>query len=292
MIFLLKFKAEARSGSWWWIRSRWRRIDQPRSCSRNWLNNCCIPSIASDYRHTSQWEVTSNCAVIRSIWGAVTTAPPKPSVQTQLILGRIADREEKEDERWGQVMEHLDLLFAKVAEIDTNQHKMDARVDMSTKVMEQLLKDQQLLAKQMEATGQAVARLTLDSMGKANKEPLSPTSSDISMEQGFHNPFAKDGQGTRSGFTQNRREFGGRLNLNNLVPKMAFPRFEGDNPCIWKDKCLNYFQLFELPPTLWATMASPGMDGKAAKWLQVHKQKHGLGSWETFIKVVEAKFWG
>lgn len=59
--------------------------------------------------------------------------------------------------------------------------------------------------------------------------------------------------------------------LKNLVPKMSFPRFEGDNPRIWKDKCLDYFHLFELPSSLWATMASLSMDGKASKWLQVYK---------------------
>lgn len=37
-------------------------------------------------------------------------------------------------------------------------------------------------------------------------------------------------------------------------------------------------------------MASLGMDGKAAKWLQLYKQKHGVGDRETFIKAVETKF--
>lgn len=147
-------------------------------------------------------------------------------------------------------MENLDLLFAKVGEIDTNQQKMDARVDMFTKVMEQLLKDQQLLAKQMEATSQAVAKLTLAQMERTQKEPVSPTSSDTSIEPGFQHYSGKGLHSHRSGLRHQRKELGERLNLKNLVPKMSFPKFEGDNSCIWKDKCLDYFNLFELPSSL------------------------------------------
>ena len=46
--------------------------------------------------------------------------------------------------------------------IDANQHRLEAQMNLGNKVMEQILKDQQLLAKQIEITGQAVARLTLD----------------------------------------------------------------------------------------------------------------------------------
>lgn len=48
---------------------------------------------------------------------------------------------------------------------------------MSTKVLEQLLKDQQLLAQQMENIGKVVAQLTIAQM-EARRDPPSPTSSD------------------------------------------------------------------------------------------------------------------
>lgn len=63
------------------------------------------------------------------------------------------ETEKKDEERWDHVMESLDLLFAKVAEMDVHQQKVEAKVDMSTQVMEQILKDQPLLAKQIEVTG-------------------------------------------------------------------------------------------------------------------------------------------
>jgi len=39
---------------------------------------------------------------------------------------------------------------------------MATQVDLSTQLMDQILKDQQTLAKQMEITGQAVAQLSLN----------------------------------------------------------------------------------------------------------------------------------
>lgn len=73
-----------------------------------------------DYGRTSG-EVASNRFVDRSIWGAVTTAPPKPSAQTQFVLSRMDNLEKRMDERWDQVMANLDLLFTKVEEVEVNQ---------------------------------------------------------------------------------------------------------------------------------------------------------------------------
>ena len=68
----------------------------------------------------------------------------------------------REDRRWDRVFENFDLLFSRVEVIGANQHRLEAQMNLGNKVMEQILKDQQLLAKQKEVTGQAVARLTLD----------------------------------------------------------------------------------------------------------------------------------
>lgn len=200
------------------------------------------------------------------------------------------DRAKKEDERWGEVMENFDLLFSKVAEIEKNQQKSDTRFDMSTQVLEQLLKDQKIMNRQLEATTQAVNKLTDNQKGHNQKRPQSPTYSEESDDHRFQQGQNRGDQGRRAGFNHNRRDNGERFSLKSWVPKMPFPKFEGDNPGIWKSKCLDYFQLFELPPSLWATMASLNMDGKAAKWLLVYKQTHGVDSWDTFIHAVEAKF--
>ncbi|GJN34657.1 hypothetical protein PR202_gb23339 [Eleusine coracana subsp. coracana] len=76
----------------------------------------------------------------------------------------------------------------------------------------------------------------------------------------------------------------------HAIPKLSFPKFEGTNPRIWIDKCINYFKIFKVPSCMWATAASLHMEGNAAKWLQVYKQQHGLGKWKVFVAAVERKF--
>jgi hypothetical protein len=67
-------------------------------------------------------------------------------------------------DRWDSITENFDLLFAKVEEIDRMQHKLEAKEDISATVLDQMIKDQQTLAKQLESTGQVVAQLTLRQM--------------------------------------------------------------------------------------------------------------------------------
>lgn len=75
-----------------------------------------------------------------------------------------------------------------------------------------------------------------------------------------------------------------------MLPKLSFPRFSGEDPTIWLDKCLDYFQFYKVKECLWVTAASMHMDGNAAKWLQMYKLKEGLDSWPRFSQAVKAKF--
>ena len=86
-----------------------------------------------------------------------------------------------------------------------------------------------------------------------------------------------------------RRSYDGEGPIRAVLPKLSFPRFDGSNPTIWKDKCVDYFTLCNIPETFWTT-AALHMDDNAAKWVQVYKQEHGLDSWSVFIEAVEQKF--
>jgi flagellar biosynthesis/type III secretory pathway chaperone len=92
-----------------------------------------------------------------------------------------------DEEQWNHINESLDMLFNKVGVIETNQQKLDTRFDMTTKVFEQILKDQQSLAKQLEVTGNAVATLTINQMRPQHETPPNPTSLEESLENIFHN---------------------------------------------------------------------------------------------------------
>ena len=76
----------------------------------------------------------------------------------------MEERAQAEDAHWDSVMESLDLLFTKVATMENRQQRVETQLEVSARVMEQVLLDQQTLAKQMESTGNAVAQLTINQM--------------------------------------------------------------------------------------------------------------------------------
>jgi len=204
------------------------------------------------------------------------------------------DQATLDKERWESIHENFDLLFAKVEDVDRMQHKLEAKVDISASVLDQMIKDQQTLAKQIETTGQAVAQLTIRQMRTEEEIQGSTASSETSTIP----PFRLRRQGTsRGGGQQGRNPFAhsrdhqpDRSLPKGFAPKMNFPRFNGKNPRIWKDKCQDYFQLMNIPESMWATAASLHMDDNTKKWLQVYKLKHGLGTWTELMTAVEQKF--
>ena len=191
---------------------------------------------------------------------------------------------QREDSHWDQMTESIDLLFSRVGNIERVQSQMSAQIDLSAQIMDQVLRDQITLAKQLETTGQTVSRLaqrfpTTDS--SPTRPPFQPSmNASGSGEPPFpHSSPGYHGSGRDSSALP-----------RHSVPKMAFPRFTGENPRIWKDKCLDYFHIFNIPESMWVTSASMNMDDNAAKWLQVYKLKHGLGTWSEFMAAVEDQF--
>jgi hypothetical protein len=183
-----------------------------------------------------------------------------------------------DEDRWNLVTDTLDLLSAKVEEIERNQHKEDTKTDVTSKIIDQLLKDQQLMAKQIENTGKTVAQLRLDFMNQTDHQPPSPTDSDTTQDNPFYTHVGNSSQyNTKSAYTP--KSAGDRGHLRNFMPKMNFPKFSGKNPNIWKNKCEDYFKLLDIPESMWTTPASLHMEGNAETWTQVYKLKEGLGSW-------------
>jgi hypothetical protein len=74
------------------------------------------------------------------------------------------------------------------------------------------------------------------------------------------------------------------------MPKVFCPKFNGENPVIWKDKCVDYFLLVDLAPQHWVRMAAVHFEGAASQWLQVYRKKVRNPSWVQFVQAVEEKF--
>lgn len=151
----------------------------------------------------------------------------------------MEEKANRDEERWDSIVESVDLLFSKFEDLDRNQQKMEAQFGVSSQVISQMLKDQQLLAKQLEATGQAVAQLTLR---QKQVEPEPPPAS----EKGETSGRQRMNQASGSAQQQNPFPFGRggdefRQHHRSFVPKLSCPRFNGANPGIWKAKCEDYF---------------------------------------------------
>ena len=53
----------------------------------------------------------------------------------------MASSTQREDERWDQMTESIDLLFARMGGVERVQSQMAAQLDLSTQIMDQLLRD-------------------------------------------------------------------------------------------------------------------------------------------------------
>nr|XP_040245087.1 uncharacterized protein LOC120964447 [Aegilops tauschii subsp. strangulata] len=73
-------------------------------------------------------------------------------------------------------------------------------------------------------------------------------------------------------------------------PKHDFPRFDGNAPRIWLDRCTTYFELYRVPQHSWVTTAALYMDGLAAMWLQAYRQTHPGVNWQAFRAAVQEEF--
>ncbi|KAK1652704.1 hypothetical protein QYE76_070509 [Lolium multiflorum] len=76
----------------------------------------------------------------------------------------------------------------------------------------------------------------------------------------------------------------------NRPPKTEFPRFDGENPKLWKTVCEKYFALYAVDHETWATFAGMHFVGNAALWLQSYEAEHDVDNWEELCVAVHLKF--
>jgi hypothetical protein len=112
--------------------------------------------------------------------------PPKPSAQTNIILEAMSSKTDEEKGRWDQVMEGFDLLFARVNDIGLIQQEMK-------KDFQDQREAQRVMSQQVQASGQAVATLTLRTMeAEAQYDNLEEEYILSEEEHSFTNVFGKE----------------------------------------------------------------------------------------------------
>ena len=160
-----------------------------------------------------------------------------------------------EDTHWDQVMESLDLLFARVTDIGRDQQQIRAQLGHHMEVLEGYGQTQEVLTHKVDVTSQVVAKLTSDFMGSGTtRPPPSPQ----------HGPSGENDH-PRTQF-QSGRTHHDHSSGRNYIPKLSFPRFDGHHPKIWRDKCMDYFHICNVPEYMWVTTASLHLDDNVAQW--------------------------
>lgn len=97
----------------------------------------------------------------------------------------MSQKTDDENGRWNQVKDNFDLLFAQLNDFGIIQQELKKDISATQE-------EQQLISKQVQANGQAMASLTLRQMESEAKLDHSDTASHISLEDiTFENVFAE-----------------------------------------------------------------------------------------------------
>lgn len=83
---------------------------------------------------------------------------------------------------------------------------------------------------------------------------------------------------------------GFQLPRSSPVPKIEFPKFDGDSPRLWRDHCEMYFEVYAVIPTLKTRFAALNFQGVAKTWLQMVQRRGRINNWEQFCTLVFDRF--
>lgn len=67
----------------------------------------------------------------------------------------------KVDAKLDKLMKSIDLLFSKIENLNITQQQMQVKLDINSKVVDLSMREQQVMAQQLDATGKVVAKLTM-----------------------------------------------------------------------------------------------------------------------------------
>jgi hypothetical protein len=74
------------------------------------------------------------------------------------------------------------------------------------------------------------------------------------------------------------------------LPKINFPRFEGDNPKLWQSHCESYFDMYGVDSGVWVQAVTMHFDGPAARWLQSVNHWIKSASWSDVCGWIHDRF--
>ncbi|XP_071685404.1 uncharacterized protein [Lolium perenne] len=81
-----------------------------------------------------------------------------------------------------------------------------------------------------------------------------------------------------------------RVPLGNPPPHSDFPKFDGDNPRLWKKACEKYFRVYSVSTEFWVEHATMHFTGNAALWFQSAEDKIGEVTWSELCEIIYTRF--
>jgi hypothetical protein len=71
---------------------------------------------------------------------------------------------------------------------------------------------------------------------------------------------------------------------------MEFPKFDGDNPRLWRDRCVLYFKVYGTHPSMRTRFAALNFQGSAATWLRTVERRGRITNWDWLCELVFNKY--
>ena len=74
------------------------------------------------------------------------------------------------------------------------------------------------------------------------------------------------------------------------LPKLPFPKFDGENPHRWRSLCEKYFNTYEVHPSIWVSLVEHYVEGAAASWYQSLAPQLPMLNWTSFCQLLHDRF--
>jgi hypothetical protein len=198
----------------------------------------------------------------------------------------MASEGERENNKLDQILESFDLLFEWVTDLGVQQQQMKLQLEKTVDTVGKQTVEQQKMATQLAETGRAVTTLTMAQM-RFEETQLS------ALTWGLKSLLILRSSSRRNNLNQTYRHTDIQSTTaipKQHMPKVFCPKFNGDNPAIWRDKCLDYFMLVDLEPKHRVRMTVVHFEEPASQWLQVYRKRNRTPTWAQFVKALEEKF--
>jgi len=74
------------------------------------------------------------------------------------------------------------------------------------------------------------------------------------------------------------------------LPKLDFPKFDGDHAQFWITCAVNYFEMYTVEPQMWIRVATMHFTGAAKRWLQSIEPLLATSDWKIFCSMIHERF--